>query len=248
MYFPGLNDAQKLKLEQLIYRTARLIYLQEGGLQEFFEATDTNKNGFLEKEEIEAGYKGENDGNIKALEVDIAAQKGVLSKANLEHTKKVYKICSESLNEKVQELIKENNITGKIEISLDKLKEYYDRTYDRALISLGPKAETKNIVKIFQSNVEKFLKATPDSIKKDVAAKFKGLNTFEKMLEKRKAGGSDLGFLFFDLVYYYIFYVYTKPEGDINEYFSNILSQPDCILESLKYYKTIIEVLNKKLV
>ncbi len=70
-------------------------------------------------------------------------------------------------------------------------------------------------------------------IKKDIVANFNGLNTFEKMLEKRKEGASDLGFLFFDLVYYYIFYVYTKPEGEINEYFRNIISQPDCILESL---------------
>lgn len=247
MYFPDLNDNEREILEQLLYRTSRLIYLEEGGLREFFDATDVNHNGLLEKEEIEAGYKGENAETEKALDKDLAEQKGPLSQANLEHIKKIYHKCSESLNTKVQELIKDNNLEGKIEISYEKLAEYYEGTYDRAIMSLGPKDTTVKIVKTFQKYLEGLLAAPRPNVENDVKAKFAGVKTLEDILSKRKAGKAENGFVYFDLVWLYIFFIYSKPEEELGGYFKAILEDPGSMFESLEYYKSIVDCLNNKL-
>lgn len=247
MYFPELNDNEREILEQLLYRTSRLIYLEEGGLREFFDATDVNHNGLLEKEEIEAGYKGQNAEIEKTLDKDLREQKGPLSQANIQHVKKIYKKCGESLNSKVQELIKEYGLQGKIEISYDQLAQYYEGTYDRAVMSLAPKNVNDKIVKTFQKYVEGILSSPPNVIN-DVKAKFAGVKNLEDIFARRKAGRNEMGYVYFDLVWLYMFFVYTKPEEELGGYFKAILDDPQCMFESLQYYRTIIECLLGKLV
>lgn len=248
MYIPGLNDQEKTILEQIVYRTSRSIYLQNEGLQAFFEATDSNKNGFLEKNEIEQGYKGQNDSIIKSLDQEIAANKSnKLASENLKHTLDIYKKCSESLNERVKELIAEAKLGNNVQISLDQLREFYEKTYLKALKCLGNKDALLKVVKVFQGYVDGFLKSTPDDVKNNCASQFGGCTTFEKILEKRKATtGNTLANQYFDLVYYYIFYVFEKPEEDLGSFFNKAFAGPADFFESLKYFAFIAKIAGDK--
>lgn len=249
MYFPGLNEQEKIILEQIIYRTSRSVFLQSEGLKLFFEATDANKNGFLEKNEVEKDYKEQNNDILKSLNKELEANKSnKLATENLKHTLEIYKKCGESLNERVKELVTESKLGNDFKISLDQLKSFYEKTYVSALKCLGSKDASLKVVNALKNYVDGFFKYSADDVKKDCDAKFSGCSSFEKILEKRKsASGDSLAFKFFDLIYYYIFYVYEAPEEELGSFFNSVFSSPSDFYETLKYFSTIIEIATEKL-
>lgn len=247
MYFPELNDEERKKLEILIYRTARLHENLGGYLQQWFEDTDLNHNGLLEKDEIEEAYKNENAGNCQSLAEEVTKQTGPLSKEFASHLLEVYQTSSDSLNDKVQELIKENGLTGKIEINLETLKNYYEKTYYKTLEGLGEREQLQKIITIFGKYLGMVMGTQPGQLKQEVEAKFGGAQTLESMLEKRKAGTNELAFVYFDIAYLYSFILNTKDEEyTFDEQMSYMLTTCDQVIPQLNYFKeSIYDFLNQ---
>ncbi len=230
------------KLEQVIYRTSRAIYFDDIGIKMFFEEKDTNKNGVLEKDEIEKAYKNDNEDLKQNIQKEIENYKG--NKAvveNLKHTAEIYKMCSESLAQKASELMKELNLGINTKITLEQLKEYYAKTAKKGIEGVGDKTQTKKIVQSFKDILEELFDKSADNIKKDCNEKFKGCDTFEKILNKRAGLSFCTAATFFDLLYYYMFYVEDRPSDEIGTFLNKTFNDPNSMLPTLKYFETICD-------